>query len=180
MEYTIGARGKTEFPSNGRRMPPCPWKAMYRRPERSRRQPPAGPGSRALRAALRRRAPSRPGWGEAGPGGGTERPAGVEEVATGGKCCAAVAGDVREGDRPLPRQPRTMAAPGRCRGCLPREPGASSRVSPPGLSARLCCAAAARWGRRGRAGAVPGKPRLSAAAQPASESSGALALVSGR
>ncbi|KAM9611616.1 phosphoinositide 3-kinase adapter protein 1 isoform 2-T3 [Morphnus guianensis] len=119
MGYTIGARGKREFPSDGRRISPRPWKAMYRRPERSRRQPPAGSSSRtvrgsagALRAALRRRAPSRPGRGEAGPGGGTERPAGVEEVATGGKRRAAVAGDVREGDRPLPRQPRTMAAPG--------------------------------------------------------------------
>uniref|UniRef100_A0A8B9M1N8 Phosphoinositide 3-kinase adapter protein 1 n=1 Tax=Accipiter nisus TaxID=211598 RepID=A0A8B9M1N8_9AVES len=64
----------------------------------------------------RRGSPSRPGRGEAGPGGGTERPAGVEEVATGGKCCAAVAGGVREGGRPLPRQPRTMAALGVSRG----------------------------------------------------------------
>ncbi|XP_059677307.1 LOW QUALITY PROTEIN: phosphoinositide 3-kinase adapter protein 1 [Gavia stellata] len=113
MEYVIGASWKRECPSYGRRTPPRTGKAVHRRPEGGRQQPPAGPGG------------CRPVRGSAGgvagrpprPGGRRGRAAGRSAGPGSRKwprrdAPRRSAGDVREGQRPLHRQPRTMAGPG--------------------------------------------------------------------
>lgn len=147
--YGIGDWSRREAPAAcpGGDAPPA---AQSSRPE------PGSAGGVAgrppLPSGLRCRAASRPGRAagrEAGPGGGTERPAGGEEVAAGGTGRAAPrrsAGDVREGERPLPASPGPWRAPvgarelgaagpgGRCppaRLGSPRQPGPLSGPSRP-------------------------------------------------
>lgn len=118
------------------------------------------PGS-AGGAAGGRRGREEPGavsWAGSSAGSGA-----VGEGAAAGDAPPRFTADVREGERPLPRQPRTMAAPGRC--CRPGSRGEAAGLVlvRPVVLGRAGALRAPRPAERG--GACPLPPRGGAAAR---------------